>query len=435
MASDRQLIRNFDYILFLNMIAILAVGIVSIYSATFYDSQLKGYHLRQLLHIGLGLVCLVIVLSIDYRILVELAYVFYAVTLLLLLILIVFKYTDLFSARGSSRWIPLGPFQFQPSEFAKIALVLSLAKYINDRGRLNRLEVLAVPFAMTGLFVILAFLQPDLGTSLVFVPILLGMLFMGGVPVEYLVVFIAISTVGILLPAFAVSVGWSLSLKTLVLVELAGGALFASLRFLKFRVRFIRSNKRLSSFMEMAQLALVVIIVGLLAAFALLQILQPYQMERLLSFIGDTDPQGSGWQVGQSKIAIGSGRISGKGWLQGTQNRLEFLPDQHTDFVFSVIGEEWGFLGAIFLIILYFFFIFQAALVAFHSRDALGSLISIGVVSGLTFQVIINMGMTVGIMPVAGLPLPLVSFGGSSMISTLISIGFLLNIRLRKNMF
>jgi rod shape determining protein RodA len=434
MDFDRRLLRNFDYLLFLNMAAILAVGVFSIYSAT-YDSEFKGYHLRQLLYIGLGLVCMVLVLSVDYKVLVEMSYIFYGVALLLLLMLVAFKYTGLFSARGSSRWIPLGPFQFQPSEFAKIVLVLALAKYINDRGRLGRLDVLMMPSAMAGLFVILTFLQPDLGTAMVYIPILLGMLHMGGAPVEYLVAFIAMGALAILLPAVAVFLGWDLSLGTLAVGELAVGAAFVALRFGRARLRFIRTNRRLSSLAEMAQLALVVIMVGLFSAYVLLNILRPYQMDRLLSFIRNTDPQGAGWQVEQSKIAIGSGRISGKGWLEGTQNRLEFLPDQHTDFVFSVIGEEWGFLGALGLVVLYFTFILQVAMVASHSRDALGALISAGVTSGLIFQVVINMGMTVGMMPVTGLPLPLVSSGGSSMISTLISLGFLLNVRLRKNTF
>jgi len=279
---------------------------------------------------------------------------------------------------GAQRWLPIGSFAFQPSEFAKLSLVLALARYFAEdpkRGGYD-LKDLLVPGAMLLVPLVLVMKQPDLGTAL--------MLFF----TSSLIVILA-----------------GIRFKTVMTIVVLG-AVVASAVFLVPPVR----HKIWKS-------------------------LKPYQQKRITAFIDpSSDPLGSGYHATQAKIAVGSGQTTGKGFRRGTQSQMAFLPERHTDFIFAVIAEERGFIGSSFLIVLYVILLLVGVDAAKSAKDKMGTLMAGGIVSMLTLYVFINIGMAAGILPVVGVPLPLVSYGGTSIITTFLAIGLLLNIRSRRFM-
>ena len=280
------------------------------------------------------------------------------------------------TALGAQRWIALGPFVFQPSEFAKVIIIVTFARFLADReGRLNTLTDLLPAFAFIALPILLIIMQPDLGTSLVFIAIMFGMMFMVGANPKLLA--------GLIGGGGVVGFGW----------------LYAY-------------------FTNPAKVWIP---------------LHDYQIDRLTIFLDPyRDPLGDGYHIIQSQIAIGSGGILGKGIFNGSQNQLNFLPEQHTDFIFSVVGEELGFIGTMLLLTLFFVIMYRGIRIAYLAKDTFGTLLATGVVSMLAFHVLVNIGMATGVMPVTGLPLPLFSYGGSSMLSTLIAMGILQNVYSRR---
>jgi len=360
---DKRLFRNFDKTIFFAMICIILIGFMSVHSAT----QAKGlafkesYLLRQAGWAALSLVILLALIRISYYRILDLAYILYGLNVFLLAIVLVAGHVRL----GAQRWISLGGFAFQPSEFIKITLVLALASYLGSKkDTMWRLENLVVPCILLVVPFILVLIQPDLGTALLLIPIFFAMLLAGGASAKHLGVMAGLGLAG--LPFF-----W--------------------------------------------------------------HALRDYQKQRLLVFINpNSDPLGAGYTIIQSKIAAGSGGLFGKGWMAGTQNQLNFLPERHTDFIFSVIGEEWGFLGALVLILFYVLIIRESFGVAYSTSDRAGKLVAIGVAVLIAFQVIINISMTIGVMPVVGIPLPLVSYGGSSLLATVVAIGLVLNVGMRR---
>ena len=272
------------------------------------------------------------------------------------------------SSRGSQRWIPLGPFAMQPSELIKIPLIMMLATYYGTKQRIGWLQRLVIP----GLMVLPGFLlilkQPDLGSSLSFLSI-------------YILVLLA---VGVKTKAF----GFFL-LTALMLFPFAWGGLWGSL--------------------------------------------QEYQQERIISFVDpDYDPGGKGYHGLQSRIAIGSGHLLGKGLYGGTQTQFKFLPEGHTDFIFAVFAEEWGFLGVGILLTLYISLFLMGLEISIKAKDTLGALLALGVVGMIGFGFVVNMAMTVGLAPIVGIPLPLMSYGGSATIMSLGALGLLLNVKRRR---
>lgn len=361
---DRRLLKNFDYQLLIIVLAICVYGLLVISSATrSADTGISFVYLqKQAVSIGIGLFALLVIISIDYLDFYRLSWYLYSFNCFCLgLVLFVGR-----EAGGSYRWIDLKVFDFQPSELAKTIIIITLARLLVERKERLQNPVQLLPLLLHVLLpMVLIFLQPDLGTALVFAVIFLGMLYIGGVPV-----------------------------KNLLIIICSG-----------------------------------------LAAFPLLWTkLLDYQKMRLIVFFNpDVDPLNAGYQLTQSMIAIGSGGLTGKGLFAGTQARLQFLPEQHTDFIFSVLGEELGFLGGVILLVLYFLLIYRILKIASFSKDTFGALICTGVATMLTFQILVNIGMTLSIMPVTGLPLPFMSYGGNSMLINMISIGAVLNVGMRRH--
>jgi len=329
--------------------------------------------------LGIGLAALLAV--IDYEKWRAYRWWIYGLNIMLLLAVIFFG--D--AAKGATRWIPT-PFGFsiQPSEFAKIFIVVTLADFLADRkGKLNNYTDFIMPFLFVLVPMLLIFKQPDLGTTLVFVAIFVGMMFVAGAnPRKF---------GGLLL----------------------GGVLIVGVAL------WLHFSTTLPGWLHWAQ--------GLPLP------MQDYQLKRLTIFMNPAaDMSGDGYHIIQSIWAIGSGGLWGKGYQMGTQGQLNFLPEHHTDFIFSVVGEEFGFIGTITLLFIFLIFLLRSLSIALKARDTYGMLIATGIVSMFTFHILVNIGMTSGIMPVTGIPLPFISAGGSAMLSNMVAVGLLLSVNLRR---
>jgi rod shape determining protein RodA len=359
----QRLLRNVDLLLLAATAALVAFGLVMVYSTTRSNLHPLVFLRTQSLHLAVGLFIGVIFLAVDYRSFAAGARNLYVLNLLLLAAVLVPHLGR--TSLGAQRWISLGPLgQFQPSEFAKLVIVITLAKHLSDRpGPYDSLSQLLPFLGHIALPMLLIFRQPDLGTAMVYGAILLGMLYAGGA-------------------------------RRRDLAALAGAAALISPLAWHF--------------------------------------LKEYQRRRLLVFLDPSlDPLGSGYGIIQSKIAVGSGMVWGKGIFAGTQNVLQFVPEHHTDFIFSVIGEEMGFVGALLLLGLFFLWLARGVRVAGLARDRFGALVAVGIVSMVAFHVFVNVGMTVGIMPITGIPLPFISYGGSALMTMLWATALLLNIGMR----
>jgi rod shape determining protein RodA len=364
--------RNLGIVIWVCTVLIIACGLVALYSASYQNMRISNaVFYDQFLFAGIGLVIMFLLSRVDYRNFYDLAYILYSVTIVFL----VFVLISGRHALGATRWFTLAGISFQPSELAKFALILALARYFADRRPMasetdfygGLWKDLFAPLLLTMVPMFLIFKQPDLGTALLFMGIFIMMLFVSGLEYKYIFGFLTVCLI-------AVPFGW---------------------HFLK-----------------------------------------AYQRDRLLVFLNpNIDPLGAGYTIIQSKIAIGSGKFFGKGWLAGTQNQLNFLPERHTDFIFSVIGEEWGLLGSLFVLTCYFVLILCGIKVAQRVKDNFGLQIATGIVAILTLQVVINIGMVLGLFPVVGLTLPLMSFGRSSFMIVMIMLGFLLNLSRKRTVF
>jgi rod shape determining protein RodA len=362
---NRRGFDTFDWCFLGIIAAIISIGILSIYSVTNSGPPTKfPIYLKQTTWMVVGILAFLVAAGIDYHKFARFSYLLYGAALILLIIVIIIGKTS----RGSQRWIQLGPFMVQPSEFIKIPLMLTLASYYGATSREGWLRRLIIPalIVLPGFLLILQ--QPDLGSSL-----------------GFLVIFLAIVlTVGMKSKAFGFIV-----LAALMLFPFAWGGVWGSLH--------------------------------------------GYQQDRILSFVDpNSDPGGKGYHGLQSRIAIGSGQLLGKGLQGGTQTQFKFLPEGHTDFVFAVFAEEWGFLGSLILLSLYVIVLLMGLEIAFNAKDVTGSLLAVGVVAMLSFGVIVNIAMTSGLAPIVGIPLPLMSYGGSAMVVNLTALGLLLNVKRRR---
>jgi len=366
---ERRPLRHLDPVLLISVLALGIVGLITIYSATHASLVAQridpGFFLKkQLAFVTLGIVVILVTASFDYRFVKVYAGIIYVASLALLVLVRTPLGTTI---RGSQRWFQLFGFQLAPSELAKLALVAMLAAFLSQlRSSDLSLQDLYRATAIAAVPGVLVFLQPDLGTSIVLLAILVGILVVAGARARHLGV---------------------LALTAIVLIF---GAL---------------------------QLGLV----------------KDYQIARLTAFFDpQNDPQRSDYNRTQAEIAIGSGGLLGRGYLKGTQTNLDFVPEQHTDFIFTVIGEEFGFVGAIFVLMLFALLIWRAVRIALLAKDPFGTYLAAGVASMLAIQVFVNVGMTLGIMPITGIPLPFVSYGGSSFLTNCAAVGLLLNIHMRR---
>ncbi|MFP8882171.1 MAG: rod shape-determining protein RodA [Myxococcota bacterium] len=361
---DRRLVQNFDWTLLLLVASIVAIGIFNLASATHIDDELTGEVRRQLLSLGLGGVALLVAVAVDYRHFERFALPALAACVALMVATLVFAPVT----RGSQSWLFGG--RLQPSELAKLGLILALARHFcrNPPGEIRRLRDLLRPSLIAVVPVGLIVAQRDMGVALL----------------------------------------------TLLI-----GATYLSLVRIPWR----------------AWLGVAVVAIAALITLWVF-VLAPYQQRRILDVVDPgRDPLASGYQAIQSRIAIGSGGLLGTGYRSGTQTQLRFLPTQHTDFAFSVLAEEWGFVGSIAVLTLYLMLLLWGLRIARSSKDGFGAMLALGIVGTLFWPVVLNIGMVLGIAPVIGVPLPLFSYGGSALVTSLVGLGLLMNISMRRYVF
>lgn len=369
MMIDRRLLKNFDWSLLVVAFVLSLIGVMTIYSATrpILDAEQQSFYLKQFYWIGISLICFFLVVSIDYRWFIRFGYLLFGVSVVLLIVVLVVGKKGM----GAQRWIQLGFFSFQPSEFFKIFFVLAISQYLSGLGQNVVLDFKGL-IKITSIFflvpAILILKQPDLGTGMILFFIFLSMIITAGTKKKIIMVAIIIGLISL---PFLGNILW-------------GG-------------------------------------------------LKTYQKQRIVAFIDPYgDPQGIGYHINQSKVSIGSGGFFGKGYLRGTQGPLRFLPEKHTDFIFSVFAEEWGFIGSIILFLMYLFIVLRGFDTARRAREPAGSFLALGITFMLSFYFIINIGMTLGIVPVVGVPLPFMSYGGTALLSNFLALGILVNVRMRR---
>jgi rod shape determining protein RodA len=403
---DRRQFRDFDTGLLASAAALVGVGILMVYSATHgaADASLAGLPQKQAIFAVAGLIAMAVALFVSQDTLEALSPFIYAVALVLLVAVLIVGV----GKTGERRWFELGPLRLQPSELAKYATVFLLARWLaRKKTRLERVTDLAVPILIVLVPFGLVLREPDLGTSLMFVFILLPMLYWAGARPLLLLLLLA--------PVVSMVLSFHLFAWIVFLVALAAFLYVSRILLLDKVILFGAS-----------------VLTGRLSPF-LWAHLEEYQKHRILAFLSPEKYRFStGYQLIQSKIAIGSGSAVGKGFLQGTQKNYAFLPEQHTDFIFSVLGEEFGFLGCAVVLALYIYLVFRMLHIASQARNRYAGLVVVGIASALFLQSAVNIGVTLGLSPVTGMPLPLLSYGGTSLLVTMTAIGVVLGMGLRR---
>jgi rod shape determining protein RodA len=424
-----------DYLLLLPVLILLVLGILFIYSSgiTHIGIQVSSGYLRQILWASLGLIAVFVFTILNYRRLYNFSLYIYFITLLPLLYSLIFSR----AINAAARWLRIGIIGIQLSEFVKLSVIILLARYLADTDH-NKKSFSRFLVSCLIVFIPMAIvlLQPDLGTALVYIAILMIMTFLAGVSMRYvtfLISFLSLSGVFLVLPLWqthilrktipflaALTNFKIIILMVLFFLVIAGIALIG---YVKFKKQYFYWFVYIPT----------VFIFSLVFSFAARIVLKNYQLMRLIVFLNpNVDPRGAGWNIIQSITAIGAGGLTGRGYLQGTQSHYQFLPEQSTDFIFSIFSEEAGFLGGL-AVFAFFLLIFIRILFTMKTvTDPFAKYLCAGVVGMLNFHFIINVGMTMGIMPITGIPLLFMSYGGSAVLSAMISVGIVLSIYIRR---
>ncbi len=435
--------RRIDWPLMLAVGILVIVGMVAVYSAVSPMGSAQRYMFKQSAAILIGLVMFFVLSNLNYQLFRSHPGILYGLTVLLLVgVLIIGS-----RVAGAKSWVRLGPFSFEPVEMAKIGFVLVMAGYLDrPEQELSAFRILAGAFALAGGHILLILKQPDLGGSLVYMPMLMSMLFFAGVRPLYLLAIIFFGAVAVGIPI--ISIYFSVQPQLLVLhpflnflaesakearvgielVFLATLAIFALWWFLKklqFRIPW-----------QYALFLSLIVALGVLTAQVAEHSIKDYQRKRIVVFLSPSfDPLGAGYNITQSVIAVGSGRLFGKGLFSGSQTQLGFLPAKHTDFIFSVIAEEMGFMWSCIVLGALGFITWRAFVIATECQDRYGSLVAVGLGCLIGFESMVNIGMVLGLMPITGVALPFLSYGGSHMLTSLMSVGLLQSVNFRRYIY
>ncbi|MDA3886932.1 MAG: rod shape-determining protein RodA [Candidatus Delongbacteria bacterium] len=400
----KKLTRNIDYQLILSVVLLFSIGLLGIFSASKPTGE-ESLIFKQIVWFTTGIGLIILIQFFSLRYLEVMSSVFYVVLLLMLILIYFIGSTKM----GAQRWFNLGFFQFQPSEIGKFIMICALASYYSN-GKIfwNNRKYLINGLLITFVPAILVFKQPDLGTSLVYIFLYVAIIFSAGVPYYYLLNMFAV-----LLFIVAKGIGMQFFVTALIVYGLV---------LYKFSKNYTKA----------AIIWLICFFTGIGSTF-IWDKLKPYQRMRILTFL---DPEKfsreGGWQVVQSKVAVSNGSFLGEGFLNGSQVQLRFLPEGHTDFIFSVISEEFGLMGVLILFSLLALFIYRLIKITMETHNKFLYLVSSGITALFIFQIILNIGITIGIMPVTGLPLPFLSYGGSALLVNMIMIGVIISINREK---
>ncbi len=392
---------KFDLILFIPVIGLIMLGLAAIYSSTANNPVVSGNFQRQVVASVFSIAVFFIIYLVPQQSIRILSLPSYLFSVLLLLSVIVFGKT----VYGAKSWVSIGPVGFQPSEFAKIGLILYLSYWLNiERKDINNLKQIGGALLLGMIPVFLILMEPDLGTAIIFIIITLAVIFWSGISLFGMFV--------VLSPVFSLVASMFGTIPFIIELSLIVTALYL------FKKDLFNSAT--------------IFIINLASGFVFnygFKLLRPHQQNRIMTFINPgSDPLGAGYNALQAKVAIGSGGFLGKGFLHGNQTQLRFIPEQWTDFIYCVIGEEFGFIGSVFVIVLYLIIFLRLLQLASTIKNRFRSGIIIGILSLMFVHFAINIGMNLGITPVIGVPLPFMSYGGSSLLANLIMLGIIFNI-------
>jgi rod shape determining protein RodA len=397
-------------LLWLSIGLLIFIGAMMIFSCTYSQQSREGddpfyYTKRQFLAFAIGLLGLTIFAYLDYSHLKSASWVLYGISIAFLFIVLFKGFTML----GAQRWIAIGPVSFQPSEISKLVLLIALASFLGERrGEIKSILSLAMPLIIVGIPFILIFKQPDLGTSIILFAIFTGMLIWAETSATLLIFMVT--------PLLSVLLKSNTYVWVVYLIALAVFMWQIKMKWLDYAI-ILFGNIGIGYAVE-----------------RIWGMLKDYQKARLMVFLNpESDPLGIGYHGIQVKIAVGSGGFLGKGFMHGTQTQLAFIPQQFTDFIFSALGEELGFLGSVLVLALFAVVIYRAIVLATESRDFFGSMLAAGIAVMLCFQVLVNVGMTLGLMPIVGVPLPFLSFGGTALVVNMCAVGILQSIAMRRH--
>ena len=429
-----KIIDAFDYILLVCVLVLSAAGIAFIYSSAINSDGVlvTNEYVKQTVWASIGIVLIVITALYDYRKTTRYAYILYAALAPVLL------YTVIFGrhVNGANSWIGIGHFGIQPSEFGKIIFILFLAKYLSESAGEVPLKRFLIAAAIFALPVLLILAQPDLGTASVYIPVFLVMCFMAGIPLRYILFVFAVGMGTIFLTVLPVWNDVIAHRKIAVIGALTDIRLRLLLIAASLSIAFIgivvRRYLRGQRYFYWISYGAFIVALSLFGSYGAGHVLKEYQISRLIVFLDPSvDPRGSGWNIIQSKIAIGAGGIFGRSFLHGTQSHYRFLPQQSTDFIFSILSEELGFIGGLIVFVLYGLIFFRT-LKIMRNSTGYGLYIAAGILGMFFFHFFVNIGMVMGIMPITGIPLLFLSYGGSSLLTAMVAVGLLMSINYHK---
>jgi len=427
-----------DPLLALAVVGLMTIGILFIFSSGVNSTgeSITAEYLKQILWAAVALTVLVSFSYVNYNLLRDLSFWIYVLFLILLVLTLLFGKV----VNGAKAWIGVFGIGGQPSEFAKIATILFLSRFLaNKKAEIHQGRVLFQAFLIVAIPMFLIIRQPDTGTTLVFIPIFLTILFLAGARVRHLVYIALIGVLSVVLAlipfvetiVYHESNGLGTVLTDLKVLAVVTGSLGAIVALAAFGLRKFKSPV----YYWVVYIASILVI-SLVLGFLLRAVLKDYQVMRFIVFLDPSiDPKGSGWNLIQSITAIGSGGLFGKGFLMGTQSHYRFLPMQSTDFIFSILGEEWGFVGAFLVFALFLILLLRMLYIGQVIKDNFGVLVIAGFVGMFFTHLLVNIGMTVGVMPVTGIPLYFLSYGGSSLIAGAMAVGITMNIHSRRFRF
>ena len=433
-----KILSMFDYFLILVVLCLVTIGILCIYSSSINSQGISvtNEYVKQIIWASIGFVFMIFITTYDYRKFESISMWGYIFLILILIYTLIFgRYVN-----GAKSWIGIGDFGVQPSEFGKIFFILYLAHYLNSTKNENQLKRFIFACGILCLPLGLILIQPDMGTASVYIPIFLLMCFFANIPLRYilyvlsfglLTIFFAVLPVWnveiAVTPVAAVSVLTNMKFRIIIILAF----LFITLIGIAFR-RYFHGPK----YIFWISYVFSIITLALIFSLLLGKFLKDYQIKRLIVFLNpNTDPRGAGWNIIQSKIAIGAGGIFGRGYLNGSQSHLRFLPQQSTDFIFSIFSEEFGFAGGCVIFLLYLCIFIRILYIIKKCPNTYGIYIASGILAMFAFHFFINIGMVMGMMPITGIPLLFLSYGGSSLLTSMICIGLVMNINYRRKEF
>ncbi len=426
---------HFDFTLCFSVLALTTIGILFIYSSGINSSgvSVSFEYIKQIVWAATGFIILLFISVNDYRRIADRTFILFIIMIAMLL------YTRIFGryVNGAKSWIGIGELGIQPSEFAKIIYILYLAHYLNNS---EKNEKQFTRFVKAGIIMVIPMFlilsQPDLGTSSVFFPIFLTMCFMAGIPTRYILMvfmFGVCTIVFTILPYWDdIVLGRSLPVMRVFTdfrITLLAVIVLSFILALSMAGRFIFKSK----YYYWIAYVTGIILASLIASLAGGKVLKEYQIMRLIIFLNPyIDERGAGWNIIQSLTAIGSGGLFGRGFLHGTQSHYRFLPQQSTDFIFSILTEEWGFIGGITVFFLYGIIFKRGITIIKNTGNNFGALTACGIITMFAFHFMVNVGMVMGIMPITGIPLLFLSYGGSSLWTAMAAVGILMSINMRR---